>query len=95
MLAMRREHPEMGLGTFTALDHGNDGVIAFIRTFEAASTLVLANFTDEVQVAQISEDGLDGRIPVDRTTGEPIGRIHDGIFEMEIGPYEFHWLALQ
>jgi len=95
MLAMRREHPEMGLGTFTALDHGNDGVIAFIRAFEAASTLVLANFTDEVQVVQIPEDGLDGRIPVDPTTGEPIGRIHDGIFEMEIGPYEFHWLALQ
>ena len=92
---LRREHPEMGLGTFAALDHDNAAVIAFIRALETASTLVIANFTDEVQAVRIPEGGFDGRIPVDPKTGEPIGRHHDGILGMDVGPYEFHWLTLR
>jgi len=71
LLAVRRRHPEMGVGAFEVLEHGNDAVFAFMRSAADASTLVVANFTDSDQ--QIRVGAATGRASgTDLMTGEAI-----------------------
>jgi maltose alpha-D-glucosyltransferase/alpha-amylase len=89
MLTLRREHPEMALGTFSALEHGNDAVLAFIRSTGDASTLVLANFTDAEQSVEI--DGVIGDSPhTDLITDHAVEV--DPI--LTLGPYGIRWIGL-
>ena len=89
MLALRCEHPEMGLGTFTVLEHGTDAVLAFVRSAGDASTLVLANFTDAEQSVDI--DGVAGGSPgTDLMTNQAVGV--DPV--LTLAPYEIRWIGL-
>jgi maltose alpha-D-glucosyltransferase/alpha-amylase len=88
LLTVRRDHPEMGLGSFEILDHGNDAVLAFLRAFEDRTTLVLANVSEAPQAVHLPT--LAGRLLGDEA--EP-GVDRDG-FTAEIGPLEFRWLPM-
>ncbi|MCB2223757.1 MAG: maltose alpha-D-glucosyltransferase [Actinobacteria bacterium] len=57
MLMERRRRPEMGVGAFEVLRHGNDAVFAFTRTLGERRTLVLANFSDAPQSVSLGADG--------------------------------------
>jgi maltose alpha-D-glucosyltransferase/alpha-amylase len=88
MLAVRREHPEMGLGSFEILDHGNDAVLAFVRAAEVGQTLVLANVSEHPQAVNLpSLAGRARAVDADLT-------IDPGGLTVQVGPLEFRWLKL-
>ena len=92
MLATRRNHPEMGRGTFRLVDCGDPAVFGFVRRWEDHETLVLANFSDELKPVAIGD--LDGRSAVDALNGDRVHDVDPEGFATAIGPYQFRWLHL-
>jgi maltose alpha-D-glucosyltransferase/alpha-amylase len=88
MVAVRREHPEMSVGTFEILDHGNDAVLAFVRAHGSRETLVVANVSEHPQEAHLPV--LAGRVrPGDSDLAvDPAG------LTVQVGALEFRWLEL-
>jgi maltose alpha-D-glucosyltransferase/alpha-amylase len=90
LLAVRRLHPEMGVGTFEVLDPGNDAVFAFLRSIPGATTLVLANFTAADQTGTLDGVRPGGSSWVDLVTGEAVTADTVGTLR----PYQFRWIGL-
>ena len=90
LLAVRRLHPEMGVGTFDVLEHGNDAVFAFVRALGNTSTLVVANFTGEDQRLDLDRRGPGGSPRADLLTDESF----EGVPNLRLGPYEFRWIRI-
>jgi len=86
LIALRRSRPEMGTGTFDVIEHGNQAVLAFVRSGTESSTLVLANFTDHEQTIEIEGVPLD----TDLATGGDIGTGS----AVALGSYQFRWIGL-
>jgi len=88
MLAVRREHPEMGRGTFEILEHDNDAVLAFVRGMGSRATLVAVNVSEHPQAVHLPS--LAGRVEA----GDADLIVDPTGLTVQIGPLEFRWLRL-
>jgi len=84
MLAMRREHPAFGAGTFEPLSVEHAAIFAFMREYENSEVLVVANMSDK-PVTTTLEVTADYRSLI----GDRI--VDDGRVTLE--PYGFDWLS--
>jgi alpha-glucosidase len=68
LIHARRRSPALSVGTYQAVDVENDHYLAFLRTAEGETVLVLINFTATEQVVAYDTSGMRVRFPeVDRT----------------------------
>ena len=95
MLATRRNHPEMGSGSFTFIETGEHAVLGFLRELDGLATLVLANVDETARRVHIPAEALGHRRPIDAATGERLGRLGDDPIVLDLGPLEFSWLRLE
>lgn len=58
MIALRKIHTSLINGDFTYLDVNNDNIIAYIRTNEEESLLIVLNFTCKKRILKFSDIGL-------------------------------------
>ena len=82
MISVRREHPEVSLGTLEWIDAGNPSIAAYVRSFEGRSLLVLANLSStrltaypRTRLKMMYRDVITGS-PVEPANGidlEPLG----------------------
>ena len=84
MLAIRKQHPVFGWGTFSWEDMGNTAIAAFRRTTDDENILIINNLSDQTLSLSLPKDFLAAE---DVLTGRPLteGRI-------PLNPYQFSWL---
>jgi len=95
LVSRYRVSPEIGWGTFEALEHNGEGVLAHAVNSDVGRMIALHNFTEvpvrlQVEIGAVEEGTTlvdlhgPGRIPVD-----PRDRV-----EFELGPFGFEWLRV-
>ncbi|MBN1317275.1 MAG: maltose alpha-D-glucosyltransferase [Anaerolineales bacterium] len=81
MLAMRKKHPALGLGTFDLVDTGNPAILAYRREWQGETILAIHNFSDAQHKFEVAESGRD--ILTDKMYG-------GGITNLQ--PFSYLWL---
>ncbi|WP_034649720.1 maltose alpha-D-glucosyltransferase [Cellulomonas sp. HZM] len=96
MLSVRRQHPAMGRGDFTAMACDNESVLAFTRSEGDETLLVVANLASTARRATVTVQGHEGDELRDLFGGSSFGTVGpDGAVTFTLGTREFYWLALQ
>ena len=85
MLAIRKQHPAFGWGTFDWEDTGNNAIAAYRRKTEEEALLIANNLSDQTISLSLPKDFLAAE---DVLTGQQFTEAH---FQLE--PYRFIWLS--
>ncbi len=86
LLAIRRQNPLLGVGTFEMIDPHNPAILAYRRQADDAGILVLGNFSATAQTADLAR--LTHGTPIDLVSGRRVKR------PFELTAHEFVWLTL-
>ena len=94
LISARKQHPVFGLGDFHALDCDNSRVLAFRRSHEQETVLVVANLAASAQPVQLNLSAFDGYRPVELLGGTPFPPIGQLPYLLTLGPHGFYWFTL-
>jgi maltose alpha-D-glucosyltransferase/alpha-amylase len=95
MLAVRREHPAFGTGSFDHRPAGDEAILAFTRMTDDETLLVAANLAGSARAASLDLAGFAGCTPVDVLGGAPFPTIGpDGKLNLAWVARGFYWLRL-
>lgn len=95
MLAVRRQHPALGLGTFEVVPCDNESVLTFLRRTADETILVVANLAATARAATLTVPGRAGSAVRDVFGGAPFPAVRpDGTLTFTLGSREFYWLEL-
>ena len=90
MIAMRQAHPTFGRGTIEFVETGNRKVLAFTRTYQDDTVLVVANLSAQVQTSQV-QTRLEG-VPVEMLGSSRLPPLEKGAVRLTLAPYGWYWL---
>jgi maltose alpha-D-glucosyltransferase/alpha-amylase len=93
-VALRKQHPVFGLGTYEALETSNPRVFAHIRTHEQDIVLCVHNLARSAQAVELDLSRYEGRTPVEMTGGTPFPAIGTLPYLLTFGPRGFFWFRL-
>jgi maltose alpha-D-glucosyltransferase/alpha-amylase len=94
-VALRKEHPVFGLGTYEALPTSNTKVFAHIRRYEEDIVLCVHNLARSAQAVELDLSGFAGMVPEEmfgRTRFPAIGELP---YLLTFGPRGFFWFQLR
>jgi maltose alpha-D-glucosyltransferase / alpha-amylase len=94
-IALRKEHPVFGLGTYKPLRAENTRIFAHIRTLEDDIVLCVHNLARSAQAVQLDLSAYAGMVPVEmlgRTAFPPIGELP---YLLTLAPRGFFWFQLR
>jgi maltose alpha-D-glucosyltransferase/alpha-amylase len=94
-VALRKQHPVFGLGTYEALEKSNSRVFAHVRTHEHDVVLCVHNLARSAQAAELDLSRYEGSTPVEMTGGTPFPRIGKLPYLLTFGPRGFYWFLLE
>jgi maltose alpha-D-glucosyltransferase / alpha-amylase len=94
-VALRKEHPVFGLGTYEALETSNPRVFAHVRTHENDTVLCVHNLARSAQAVELDLSRFEGRIPVEMTGRTPFPPIGQLPYFLTFGPRGFFWFLLE
>ncbi|MEO1128885.1 MAG: maltose alpha-D-glucosyltransferase [Planctomycetota bacterium] len=96
LIALRKQHDVFGRGNMEFLSPENSKVLAFTRSSEDETVLVVANLSRFVQHAGIDLSQYAGRIPVEMFGRTRFPRIQsDDEYALTLGPHAFYWFVLE
>ncbi|MBD2120759.1 maltose alpha-D-glucosyltransferase [Trichocoleus sp. FACHB-262] len=95
LIATRKRYQALGRGSFELLHPDNRKVLAFIRTYEDESILVIANLSRFVQTVEIDLSAFQGMMPVEIFGRTQFPPITESSYFLSVGPYAFYWFTLQ
>ncbi|MEA2246334.1 MAG: maltose alpha-D-glucosyltransferase / alpha-amylase, partial [Solirubrobacteraceae bacterium] len=94
-IALRKEHPVFGLGTYEPLTPSNPKIFAHIRRYEDDVALCVHNLARSAQAVELDLSGYEGRWPEEmfgRTRFPPIGELP---YLLTFAPRGFFWFLLR
>jgi maltose alpha-D-glucosyltransferase/alpha-amylase len=94
-IALRKEHPVFGLGTYEPLRSENPRVFAHVRRYEDDAVLCVHNLANSAQPVELDLSAFEGRVPEEmfgRTRFPPIGRLP---YLLTLAPRGFFWFELR
>jgi maltose alpha-D-glucosyltransferase/alpha-amylase len=94
-IALRKEHPVFGLGTYEPLPGDNARIFSHIRKWEDDIVLCVHNLARSAQAVQLDLSEYDGMVPVEmlgRTAFPPIGELP---YLLTLAPRGFFWFQLR
>jgi maltose alpha-D-glucosyltransferase/alpha-amylase len=94
-IALRKEHPVFGLGTYEPLRAENDRVFAHVRRYEEDVVLCVHNLANSAQPVELDLTAFEGRVPEEmfgRTRFPAIGRLP---YLLTLAPRGFFWFDLK
>ena len=95
MLSVRRQHPALGSGDFTAVISDNQSVLAFVRSTPGESVLCIANLASTARAARLMLPAWAGGTLSDVFGGAAFPPVDkDGQVGITLGSREFYWLTL-
>ena len=93
-VALRKEHPVFGVGSYEALETSNPRVFAHIRQSEHDTVLCVHNLARSAQAVELDLSRFHGRTPVEMTGHTPFPRIGELPYLLTFGPRGFFWFLL-
>jgi maltose alpha-D-glucosyltransferase / alpha-amylase len=93
-IALRREHPVFGLGSYAALKPSNPHIYAHLRCSEKDVALCVHNLARTAQAVELDLSAYEGRHPVEMFGGTPFPRIGELPYLLTLAPRGFFWFLL-
>ncbi len=94
MLAVRKQHPVFGTGSFEVIPSENPSVLAFVRQAGSDIVLCVYNLSRFAQPAELPLQRFEGKIPVELLGRVPFPRIGELPYFVTLGPYDTYWFEL-
>ncbi len=93
MIAVRKEHPAFGRGSFTWVEGESLAVAAYLRQYQDERVLVVNNLSGKQQSVALKLPFGAGR-PQNLVNPRPLPPVQDGLITLEMGPYQYIWAGL-
>jgi len=93
-LAVRRRYQAFGRGTQTFLRPVNRRILAFLRQYDGATILCVANLGRNAQAVELDLHDFEGCTPVELSGGEAFPAIGQLPYLLTLPPYGFLWFEL-
>jgi maltose alpha-D-glucosyltransferase/alpha-amylase len=94
LLAVRKQHPVFGLGSFEVCHPDNAAVFAYIRRYQDDIVLCVNNLSSRAQAAELDLSQYEGMYPVELLGRERFPRIGELPYLLTFGPHDFYWFQL-
>jgi maltose alpha-D-glucosyltransferase/alpha-amylase len=94
-IALRKEHPVFGVGTFEALTPGNPKIFASIRTYEDDVVLCVHNLARSAQAVELDLSRYGGRRPVEMFGRSRFPKLGQLPYLLTLAPRGFFWFRLE
>jgi maltose alpha-D-glucosyltransferase / alpha-amylase len=95
LIALRKEHPVFGLGSFEALVPDNPRIFAHIRSYEDDVALCVHNLASSAQAVELDLSWYEGRHPVEMFGRSRFPRIGQLPYLLTLAPRGFYWFLLE
>jgi maltose alpha-D-glucosyltransferase/alpha-amylase len=93
-IALRKEHPVFGFGTYEPIVPSNPRVFAHIRRFEDDLVLCVHNIARSAQAVELDLSEYEGRYPVELFGRSRFPRIGELPYLLTLAPRGFYWFEL-
>jgi maltose alpha-D-glucosyltransferase/alpha-amylase len=93
-IALRKEHPVFGFGTYEPLEPSNPRIFAHIRCFEDDIVLCVHNLARSAQAVELDLSKYEGRFPVELFGRSRFPRIGELPYLLTLAPRGFYWFEL-
>jgi maltose alpha-D-glucosyltransferase/alpha-amylase len=93
-IALRKEHPVFGLGTYAPLRVSNNKIFAHIRTHADDVVLCVHNVARSAQAVELDLGEYEGRYPVEMFGRTQFPRIGELPYLLTLAPRGFYWFLL-
>ena len=90
MLAKRRQTRAFGRGSLRFLFPGNRKILAYLREYDSAVLLCVANLSSASQPVELDLAFMSGRVPVELLGGTPFPPIGELPYLLTLPPYGFY-----
>jgi maltose alpha-D-glucosyltransferase/alpha-amylase len=95
LIALRKEHPVFGLGTYEPLRPDNHRIFAHVRRWEEDIALCVHNLARSAQAVQVDLSEYEGRYPVEMFGRSRFPRIGELPYLLTLAPRGFYWFLLE
>jgi maltose alpha-D-glucosyltransferase/alpha-amylase len=93
-VALRKEHPVFGFGTYEPIEPSNPRIFAHLRRFEDDLVLCVHNIARSAQAVELDLSEYEGRYPVELFGRSRFPRIGELPYLLTLGSRGFYWFAL-
>jgi maltose alpha-D-glucosyltransferase/alpha-amylase len=93
-IALRKEHPVFGFGTYEPITTSNPRIFAVLRRFEDDLVLCVHNLARSAQAVELDLSEYAGRSPVELFGRSRFPRIGDLSYLLTLAPRGFYWFQL-
>jgi maltose alpha-D-glucosyltransferase/alpha-amylase len=94
LLAVRKQHPVFGFGSFEVLHPSSAAVFAYIRKYNDDIVLCVSNLAGRAQAAELDLSPYEGMYPIELLGRERFPRIGELPYLLTFGPHSFYWFQL-
>ncbi|WP_118976338.1 maltose alpha-D-glucosyltransferase [Taibaiella koreensis] len=95
MIDLRKKFKAFGRGDFRFLMVDNPKILAFIRSYEEETLLVVVNLSRYAQPAELDLHAFEGFQPIELQSRNKFPVIKDTRYFLSLGGHSFQWFALQ
>jgi len=94
VIAMRKNFKAFGRGDIQFLSPSNARILAFTRTFEDETLLILTNLSRFSQAVELELEDYEDYIPVEVFSHNKFPRITDKPYLFTMAPHGYYWFSL-
>jgi maltose alpha-D-glucosyltransferase/alpha-amylase len=94
MLAVRRQHPVLSMGSLQMLHPGNPSIFAYVRKLNDDIVLVVNNLSARAQAAELDLGEYEGMVPVELLGRERFPQIGKLPYLLSFVRHGFYWFQL-
>ena len=95
LIRVRKSTRVFSRGSISFLSPANHRVLAYTRSLDGETVLVVNNLSGTAQVAELDLRALEGAIPVEMFGHSLFPRIGELPYMLTLGPYDFYWFRLR
>jgi maltose alpha-D-glucosyltransferase / alpha-amylase len=95
LIALRKQHPVFGLGTYESLRPDNPRIFAHVRTYEDDIVLCVHNVARSAQAVELDLSRWEGFVPEEMFGRTRFPRIGELPYLLTLGPRGFFWFQLR
>jgi maltose alpha-D-glucosyltransferase/alpha-amylase len=95
LIALRKEHPVFGLGTYRVLRPENPRIFAHTRSYEDDIILCVHNLARSAQAVELDLSEFEGMIPEEMFGRSRFPRVGEWPYLLTLGPRGFFWFQMR
>jgi maltose alpha-D-glucosyltransferase/alpha-amylase len=95
LIAIRKRYPVFGRGDIQFLHPTNLAILAYFRSYEDQTILVVNNLSRFVQPVELDLSACVGNVPVELFGETVFPRITEAPYFLSLGPHTFYWFRLE